>query len=189
MSGPAREMIERALKNPQVIRMEAGVPLQIIPNAHGKIVIYEPVEGLAKRPESSASWQNAMQSLFSLAHLVEGPKISQSRVSMVPLQCKDGSQGLFLLNSSSQTSAGEILFSKSVSVGDLAAHLAGTGPSPHAPPANRFAVDVPAYGVLPLQIEGLKEMRSAPSVDWVQESVVSMSELPGFDGGEALWNS
>ncbi len=192
-SSPARADLERLAQADKSIQMEVGTRFQIIPNADGKIMIYELLEGNRTPAETSQAWNAFMGSLLSLAGVQEPCQVSDGRLSVIPLARRNGSQGVFILNGTSRKVSADLLFSRPVRVGDLAVSISAEAhgakvesAGAKAPAANRFALEVPPCGVLPLEVDGLEDRLGAP--DHSQPPFEVVNELPGFERGDSVWS-
>lgn len=127
--------------------------------------------------------------------------VSDSRVVALPLERRDRSVGLFVMNASLRQVGADILFSSNVAVSDLAVEVSATdqtAPVPEVKPARRFSLDVPPCGILPLSVD-----RVGVAVSHQEEAIAdrigalgaqnaiaaAVAELPGLDAEEGgLWS-
>jgi hypothetical protein len=152
--------------------------------------------------EKSSAWQTFVASILSVAGIQPHCSVSDGRLRMIALERKNGGIGLFILNGTSRAVAADILFPGEVKVSDLAAAFASTrgmgAGAPAVTPANRFALEVPPCGILPVAVEGLwheaEERREAAlSAEVLRTHVTgaATNELPGLNPSDdlgATWN-
>lgn len=196
----AREILEGATAGSQRIEMDLGVPYRIYPitgvNGGSKLVVYDAPEFVASRELSGEAWKGFVTSLVALSDLEAPCRGSDARIDLIPLERRDLSTGLFVLNASRQQVAVDLFFATDVSVSDLA-----TGANePVAPPARRFSLDVPPCAVLPLAIERVgasaprAEQIAADSLGVLGERnllAAAAEQLPGFNESRmepSVWN-
>ncbi|MGK5090230.1 hypothetical protein WDW86_21995 [Bdellovibrionota bacterium FG-2] len=212
----ARSQLElTAVQQVQKIEMDLGVPYRVHGVGQGNLVIYEiPQKGTLPR-EMKAAWGVFVNSLLSMAEIHNYCRLSDSRLSVVPLDRGEGNMALFILNPTHRKIAADLIFPAEVAVSDLAVSMSvaqgealhagpASGRDPghdsHLPvPAQRFSMEVPLCGILPLAVGGLSygDVRDRQAACATSESLreglarVVDSELPGFDSGvgiEGLWN-
>ena len=102
---------------------------------------------------------------------------------------------MFVLNPTARAIAADIVFVSNVEVGDLALLFGASGASERPEPAQRFALEVPSNGILPLAVDGLnhgdaRERGIATTLSEQSRQVAERmadSELPGFKDTSA-WN-
>ena len=168
----------------------------------GKLIIYDLPENLSMAGEALSSWQTFLTAVLSVAEVQGYCRLSDSRLSVIPLEKKGRGLGLFVLNGTRRPVSADILFQEDVTVSDLARALSSQhGPSaPNAArpaPASRFSLDVPPCGILPLAVDGMEmhEARVRAEERWLATQhadatragahSAAVSELPGLDvGGE-----
>ncbi|MBC7691646.1 MAG: DUF4350 domain-containing protein [Methylotenera sp.] len=196
-------------QNPQkVMNINLGIPYQLHSLDDGKLVIYE-------LPESAnaVAWQRFVQSVLSVAEIKQDVGSSDARLNLISLVRKEGGLGLFILNGGSTSVAADILFSGEVTVSDLALSLTSEqraaqrtaqqvdnseGSDPSFVPSNRFGLEVPPCGVLPVAVHGMgveAEERKAAALtsDLMKTHAIeaARNELAGFnesDDFEATWS-
>ncbi len=212
-TGAAVETLERELAGGKALSLKMEMPYRIQPFGLGNIVLYDVLDNA---DEAAAAWKGFVRALVAVAGLPDLARASDGRLSLIELERPRASGGtaLFILNGTAQPVSGELFFSEDVSVKDLP--LRHSSPdamreaepiksfeeeaADQAPRARRFGLEVPAFGILPLEISGQRasseEGRAAAlSSDVLQAGIrqAAISELPGFrdDGlppGASSWN-
>ena len=211
-SASAKACLEDILKDlDQPLDINLGIPYRLYSIGGGKIAVYElpeaqsPVHtGAQAHDEVQAAWRGFADSLLSIAQVQGVCKFSDGRLQGIPMSLGvvqgGGSLGLFVMNGTGRNVAADIIFSSQVSVSDLAVAMAGE--RPHVPAdaseGNRFSVEVPPCGVLPLSVEGLEtdfveNFEAGRLAEATRKSAerAATGELTGFDPeapSEAPWN-
>ncbi|MDR3606476.1 MAG: hypothetical protein P4M08_03745 [Oligoflexia bacterium] len=189
------------------IEISLGVSYRLQPLGTGKLVVYDPTELDPTRDLSGPEWDKFFGAVTALAEVEDPIRASDARLSLIPLARRDQSVGLFILNGTRGSVSGDILFPTSVSISDLMNELSSNAASRDvkagagAPAARRFALDVPACGVLPLSVDrvGLgtrSDNRAADQLGALGKAnslAAAAAELPGLgttgEGGEAsIWS-
>jgi hypothetical protein len=194
----ARLELDRLLARTKKIEIDLGVPYRLHGLGEGKLVVYDLPENLSMAGEALSSWQTFLTAVLSVAEVQGYCRLSDSRLGVIPLEMRGRGLGLFVLNGTRRPVSADILFQEDVSVSDLARTLAAAH-GPHVStasrpaPANRFSLDVPPCGVLPLAVDGAgmhearlraEERRLALSHGDATRSgaeQAAMSELPGYE--------
>jgi len=188
----ARAMLDQLMSGSGGLDLNIGTTYRIQPADDGRIVLFDvPEHGQLARFTAS---------LLSLAGIPAKCAPSDARLQLVPLDRDDGGLGLFILNSTGRKISADVFFPAEVTVCDMASYFT----SQHCPsedmvaPADRFTLEVPPCGVLPLAVDGLgldvEERKAAAVSSRVLEQKVTEAaenELPGLAQSEdmgALWN-
>jgi hypothetical protein len=200
-SNAARASIE-ASSTAKRIEINLGVLYRLQPVGEGKLVIYDASSRVSTTHHKfDAAWDTFLGAMLSLADIQEPCRATDARLSLIPLERRDASVGLFILNGAQQIVSGDILFQTSVSISDLASEVAKPR-EPEvrqglAPASRRFSLDVPAFGILPLAVDrvGLASQLDNAAADQLgnlsapNAQTAALTELPGFDsGGPNVWN-
>lgn len=180
----ARRAMDRAFEGPGCLELNLGVQYSMRSAGSGHIVLFDP-EG--------RDFARFAQALLSLANLSPTCNVSDVRLRVVPMDDSESSQGrkgLFIMNPSPRPVTADLLFSNEVAISDLAATLWSHPENPSSTSAysSRFSLEVPAFGVLPVAVEGLgtdaEERRLAQSLREITQQSAERSavnELPGLD--------
>jgi hypothetical protein len=144
---------------------------------------------------ATSMWSSFMTSVLSVANVQGYCQVSDARLSVVSLERRGGGLGLFVLNGSRGKVKGDIVFHEPVRVSDLSVALsarpqdaAGTEASP------RFSLEVPAFGIFPLAVDGqqlsdlAERFIAADMEDVTTENFLRAgeAELPGLE--DSVWN-
>ena len=198
----AIETLERELEGGRPLRLQMDLPYRIQRLGLGHWVLYD-VPETTQTDESDRAWKGFVRALLSVAGVPDPVRSSDSRLSLIELErVKKSSSALFILNPSAEAVSGELLFSDEVSVSDLPLRLSNpeldSDDAPHpTPKARRFGLEVPAFGILPLDVRGRRmadedSRAAAVSADLLKSGIdgAARAELPGFDGsdGGPLWS-
>ncbi len=204
-SDAARRELEQALSSEEGRRgsmeIDLGVAYKLHPvgDGEGRLIVYELPENISpsmiaeRQPipsESLAAWQAFLTSILAVAGVQPLCNTSDGRLRTIALEKRDGGVGLFVMNGTGRAVAGDLFFPNQVSVSDLMVREKRTE---RVAPANRFALEVPPRGVLPISVDGLssqlkevEERRAAYASSAVTEAAASAAataELPGFQPG------
>lgn len=195
MSEAVRVEYESAIRGQTRIDMNLGTRYFIHPLSEGKLVVYEPTT-------QSSDWKRFVASMLSLAHATPEMGVNDPRIDLVclrrGLQSGSGRAGLFVFNSSRSAVRTEIRFENDVFVDDLSAILSRerkrngqVEDSENEAEANRFELETPPCGVLPLSVTGLGEVglekRIAGTLTGLTAKAAeeaAASELSGFQMGD-----
>ena len=190
----ARAELEQVLNSTQRIEMALGVPYRLHGVGDGKLFICDYNDSNLSG-ESMAQWSTFMSSVLSVANVQGYCRVSDSRLTAIPLERRGGGLGLFVLNGTRAKVGGDIVFQEPVRVSDLSVALSarpedatGTDCSP------RFSLEVPACGIFPLAVDGQRFMDleerflAAEMQDTTAKTVLraGQSELPGIE--ESTWS-
>lgn len=197
----ARSALELLASGSTRIEMQLGVSYRILPLGEGKLVVYDAPEKAFTQEMGAPEWRNFVSAVLSLAEVEPECQSSDSRVTLIQLERKDQSSGLFVLNGSHRPVTADVIFPVDVSVGDLALevrrNLSDSPEQAAVASARRFSLDVPACGILPLAIDrvGLGTLAEQKAADQLSRlgqenaATAAANELPGLglDGGIS-WN-
>lgn len=142
------------------MQMNLGIPYRLFRLNEGKVVLFDLPEGLNSGGEISSAWKNFAGSLLSLSDVLRPCRVSDGRLTVVPMLRSIGhgnSVGLFVLNGTARPVTAEIIFGSPVMVSDLAVAMGSIQervPGSGSDWSSRFNLEVPPCGVLPLQIHG-----------------------------------
>jgi hypothetical protein len=197
-SEAARTMLESSATG-RKIEINLGVSYRLQPVGEGRLVVYDPGYERAGDPKGT-DWNKFFGAMLALAEIGEPCRATDARLDLIPLERRDQSVGLFVLNGTRGIVSGDILFSNSVTISDLTSQLK-TGNqlenSKDAPLASRrFSLDVPPCGVLPLAVDrvGLASLAENAIADQLgglgaeNAAAAAFGELPGLEGGPSVWN-
>lgn len=196
----AQSILEQYLDGSPHIEMNLGVSYRVQGLGEGQVVLYEVPENAASS-DSHRSWQIFAESILSMAGVESQCSISDSRLKLMLLTKPSSDQALFIMNSSNRAVTADIIFTGEVTVSDLAGSFGSEknqGATSTAR-ANRFSLEVPPFGILPLSVEGLgdeaRERRAAALTSELMKKhsqEAAASELPGFNssssGMDSAWN-
>ena len=199
-SDVARAKLEESLGSTKGIQMNLGISYRIHTMGEGKVVLYDLPDEYSQKSEIHGAWGTFLSSVLSLAGVQGYCSLSDSRLRAFGLERKSGGMGMFILNPSSKPISADLLFTSEVSVSDLSSTFSSK-PRPQQPgtmPANRFALEVPPFGILPIAVNGLEDAeerrKAATSSEILKTSVMesAANELAGYNesgpGIEAIWN-
>lgn len=195
----AKIELEQGLAETKRIEVDLGLTYSLHALGEGKLVVYEASAQLSLKDEPVSSWQSFLNAVLSISEIESFCRLSDSRVSYIPLEKKKEGYALFVMNSTRKAVTADIIFNSDVQIHDLGEILSEKSleksEAENKPtPANRFTLEVPPFGVLPLSIEGLNwvELRerqlAALEAEKTRENAqkAAESELPGLDLGESL---
>lgn len=157
----AKRLLERAQSmDSRPVEMSLGISYRLSRYGTGRILVYEMAE-----KASHESIREFISAVLSLADIEEVCKLSDSRLSAIPMSIAGPvlKTGLFVMNPSGRSVAADLLFPEDVQISDLAASLRAMdeekGSGATAKEANaaqelgrRFSLEVPPCGVLPLAL-------------------------------------
>ena len=207
-SESARLELEQVMAQTKKIEVDLGFPFQLHAIGDGKLVVYDVLDQLILKDGPLLVLQNFINTVLSIAEVENSCRLGDSRLCQVTFEQKNHGIAVFVLNGSRRQVSADLLFKHNVRISDLgsvfssqSASLAQSPPvedaHPPVEPANRFSLDVPPFGVLPLSIEGLsfQELREKQAAARISEEtrvsaqLAAASELPGLDEGfEELWS-
>lgn len=219
-SDAAENLVTEAIAesaNGSSMEIDLGVPFHLhqLGGGKGRLVVYD---GL-KAPENSADF---IASILSVAGVQNICALSDIRLRTIPLSRPGSSAAVFVMNSTSRPVGADLFFSAPVSVSDLTLEMRQNKRKSHPNPINeslallaediskrnpvrvaaeveqkrgqRFSLDVPSCGIMPISVEGLdlksfedsarESLEAAIVSSGVKPSEVATdsagSELPGF---------
>ncbi len=201
----ARRILNLLLEETQRIDVDLGLSYSLHSIGDGKLVAYTMPDGISMQDETLSIWKTFLNSILSIAEVNEWCRTGNSQLSLIPLDRKKEDIAVFVLNETRHPVTADIIFPKKVIVSDLGVGLTETEGSDPLPiqnelaQANRFSLEVPALGVLPLAIEGLQVREqyehhlAALTNDAMRENSLkaAAAELPGLNITETiedLWN-
>ncbi len=178
----ARRELERTCVSLQHMDINLGLPYRLFPFGEGKLVIYEtPTAGAGA--EAQNSWRSFVSAVLSVAGVQASCSVSDGRLRTVALENQNGGIGLFILNGTGRAVSADIMFPSEVVISDLASLLVRESDDGASVPANRFALEIPPCGVLPLAIRGNeitqdRERRLAQGeAEQLHKAIASAAEL------------
>jgi hypothetical protein len=204
----AKLELEKIAARTKKIEIDLGVPYRLHAIGDGKLIIYDLPENLSMAGEALSSWQTFLTAILSVAEVQGYCRLSDSRLSVIPLEKKGRGLGLFVLNGTRRPVSADILFQEDVTVSDLARaltsqHGPAAKPSARPTPASRFSLDVPPCGILPLAVDGLEMHEARLRAEERRLAIehgeatrtgadqAAFSELPGYStnaNAEGPWN-
>lgn len=211
----ARVELEKVIKSTQGMEVDLGLTYHVSALGDGKLVVYDVPDRFSLKGEHISAWQTFLTAILSLSEIESLCKVSDSRLSVIPIERNQTNLAVFILNGTRRQIVADIFFPTDVQIEDLGAvlsraatKLSSQGKSRallesenHSvtPRANRYTLEVPPFGVLPLAVEGLnlvdvrERQLAAMSYAETQQNVLTAAntELPGFsmekNFGE-IWN-
>lgn len=216
-SQSAKNELEKVLISTQKIEVDLGLNYTLHGLGDGKLIVYDVPSNSSVQTEVLSSWQSFLNAVLSIAEVENYCRLSDGRLSMIPFELKGEEVGIVILNGNRRQITADLIFPNPVRIKDLGfslanaqaaeplLELAGENRSTEQaleaemPPLQKFSLEVPPFGILPLRVEGLTltEVRerqlAAMNAEKTQEGALgaAMSELPGFDMDqsiEELWN-
>ncbi len=210
----AKSELELALSKSKKIEIEYGFTYNLHCMGDGKLIVYEVPNLLSIASEAMNALQTFINSIVAVSEIESFCRLSDSRLTVIPFERKQGGLALFILNGTRRQVVADIMFPTQVQIADLGITLSGNDGGLGLPDlsasnrsqkeaevaiANRFSLDVPPYGILSFTIEGTSyaEMREKQLAALTSESTranvqtAALSELPGFNASEdleELWN-
>ncbi len=202
----AKTELEQSLVKSKRIEVDMGFTYRLYALEDGKLLVYDVPGPSALKGEPLSSWQSFTKSILSIAEVENYCQASDPNLTLIPLERDGDGLAVFVLNGTRQKVAADLIFTNNVQIGDLGAALAGGRPaysvgpdgSISEPPvvalANRFTMEVPTLGVLPLSVDGLhisvnRERHSAALISReTRENAMTAagSELPGLNSETGL---
>lgn len=190
----ARSELEKAVQNTKRIEVDLGLSYRLHAMGDGKLIIYQSPDPSENQAEPTSSWQTFLNAVLSIADIESFCRLSDSRLMALPFERKgenNDNLAIFVLNGTQRSVSADLIFPLDVRISDLGIGQKGRqAPRPQDnPPMNRFTLDVPPMGVLPMAVDGLNlsDMRerqiAAALAQETMESVktAAISELPGLD--------
>jgi hypothetical protein len=199
----AKDELEKTLSQTKKMEVDLGLSYRLHVLGDGKLILYEVPEDFLIKGEPLSSWQGFLSAVLSIAEVDTFCRLSDSRLTVIPFERKNNGLAVFVLNGTRRTVTADLMFPTQVQVADLGVTLSEnessqTPPAPSAR-ANRFSMEVPQFGVLPLTVEGIdlieareKQLAALASQETQENAFqAAASELPGFDSNdtiEELWS-
>ena len=153
----AHRELQLQLRNTQKMEMNLQFSYQLYSLGEGKLVTYELPDSWSLKSGPLSSWQSFLQAMISLAEVGKSYHFSAPELEVIPLGLEDPHRtAFFVLNPHSQSVQAELTFTQNVRVSDLGGallemvHAEQGEASIH--PAQVFALEVPALGVVPLMV-------------------------------------
>lgn len=184
----AKTLLESYGVGAQAMDPELGVNAASAQVGSGSVILYDPPE----KGEVGTIWKKFVDALVARIGISQSVQFSDSRLHQVILRREESAESaLFVLNGCGRPVSADLCFSEPVQVGDLASWLS-TGREPEVPglsPSQRFSLDVPPCGVLPLLVRQESKVDSSRT-DGVRDAAagLGMSELPGYSEGASAWS-
>ncbi|MBC7387090.1 MAG: hypothetical protein H7301_13135 [Cryobacterium sp.] len=167
MSDAVRADFEMATRGRGRIDMNLGTRYFVYSVGEGKIAVYEPTA-------QTSDWKRFVASMLSLSLATPEMGVNDPRVDLVCLkrgmEGGAGRAGLFIFNGSRTSVTTEIRFENDVIIDDLSAVLSRQRDQARTPSAdaftaaddeaeaNRFELETPPCGILPISVSGLGEI-------------------------------
>jgi hypothetical protein len=217
----ARIELEQILQRTKRIEIDLGMTYRLHALGDGKLVVYDlPDSSLTLKGESLSSWQSFLSAILSISEVENYCRLSDSRLSVIPFETRKDGLAVFVLNGTRRPVNADLIFQSTVQIGDLG-HALSRGVDTETflraeenqnkdaatieviehqtALTNRFALEVPPFGVLPISVEGLNlaEVREKQLAALLSEETkesplkAAHTELPGFnvdENFEGLWN-
>jgi hypothetical protein len=201
MSGAVRADFEGAIRTRPKLDLNIGTRYFVYTAGEGKIVQFEPIAAGTAAARVASDWKQFVSSMLSLAHATPEMGVNDPRIDLVclkrGLETGSGRAGLFVFNGSRASVAAEIRFENEVTISDLSAVLSRHngnevgGAEDDAAESNRFELETPPCGVLPISVTGLgeagREKRIAGNLTGLTSKhaeEAAGSELAGFQMGD-----
>ena len=169
------------------------MPYRLHAVGEGKLIIYDLPENLPMNAESATSWQTFLTAILSVAEVQGYCRLSDGRLGIIPLEKRGGGLGLFVMNDARKQVTADIVFPLEVEVSDLAVSLSAKKSGPRPIPSNRFSLEVPPCGILPLAVDGgkLVQPKSGTPMPGKQDDAelfLNATDGPGGPRSEGIWN-
>ena len=172
MSVLAKRLLIEKLKSAACVSLNHGCALQVFAFGAGEVVLYD-------SPKESAD--PLFASLFNLAKISCLSSTSDIRLELLYLKKSqsESNYAVFIMNRTSAAVSGDLRFTADVSISDLAfghtPHPENTGDGTAW--AKKFALDVPPYGILPVEVN----FNKPSEIGLKQTSGIAVAALPGLD--------
>jgi len=197
----ARAELSRVTNGAQRLDLHVGVPFELYTMGEGKLVIYD--SQVLDKAESLEVHRQFIQALMGLGAIKNPCVMSDSRLQVIGLERRGGGRGIFVLNPQQRALESDLIFPNDVCVEDLGQQLqnsdAGSSAELSGVSAQKFHLEVPPCGVLPMQVldvqwedelERRQAARLAEQADRMAESMAA-GALAGWNApnaGELPWN-
>ncbi len=203
MSSAVRADFDAAIRTRAKLDLNIGTRYFVYGAGEGKLVQFDPITvgAGATNAQVSSAWKQFVASMLSLARATPEMGVNDPRIDLVclkrGLEAGSGRAGLFVFNGSRATVAAEIRFENEVTIADLSAVLSRASGASTAEAAddaaesNRFELETPPCGVLPISVTGLGESglekRDAGNLTGLTARAAdeaAANELAGFQMGD-----
>ncbi len=206
----ARAALDLSLHQTKKIEIDLGFTYQLHSLGDGKIIVYDLPDLGGAKGEPLSAWKVFLDAILSVAEINNYCQLSDSRLNMIPLELQEDRVAIFVLNASRRTVTADIIFPKEVRISDFGPSLSqdagleqagdGEGGSESDSRCNRFTLDVPPFGVLPLMVDGLrlsesreKQLAAQVAVETRENAMeAAFNQLTGFglheEGIEEIWS-
>jgi hypothetical protein len=200
----AKNELEHAVHHAKRMEIDLGFTYQLYSLGDGKLIVYEVPEAASLKGEALSAWKVFVNAVLSIAEVENYCRLSDSRLTMIPLELEGDRFAAFILNASRRSVTTDIIFSTDVRIADLGLSIVSDSSREQSfesvAASTRFTLEVPPFGVLPLLVDGLKlnEQREKKVAQLeslrTRESAMSaaMAELPGFgslgEGMDEVWS-
>ena len=188
----ARRELEQLATGTNSLEIDLGMPYRLHAVGEGKLIVYDvPLRG-GKVEDLRSAAQSFLAAVLSLAEVQGYCRLSDDRLTVIPVRRPSNELGLFILNPTRRTLTADVIFPTEVEVTDMALAIQKTDPSASSKPASvaaRFALDVPPCGILPLGVRGLDF--SIEERQEAERAGTTSAELPGLEaerGTEQVWS-
>lgn len=156
----ARAELEEALSRSKYIDVNLGLPFRLYAAGAGKFIVYEMPEVAA----DAAAWHMFLTAVLSASDIEAYCTVGDQRINCIPLERRGQGVALFVMNGSRVQVSADLSFKAKVGIADFIASFA-VQPSGQAVPASRFTLEVPAFGILPLAVEGRFQQAATSPVE------------------------
>ena len=197
----ARAELQRVLQGDSAsgrMDLHVGIPFELYPMGEGRLVVYD--AHALEKSESPEVHRQFIQSLMGLAAIKNPCTMGDPRLEVIGLERRGGGRGVFILNPQQAALDSDLIFPNEVVLEDLAQQLEGQQGAPAGDgagfSARRFHLEIPACGVLPLQVmdvqwENELERRHASRLADETRGIAEAAArgLSGYaPAGEQPWN-
>jgi hypothetical protein len=139
--------------------LHVGIPFELYITGQGKLLVYD--SAALEKTATPEVYRQFMQALLGLASVESSCAMGDRALEVIALEKKSGGQGVFILNPGARTLDSDLHFADDVMVEDLGQQIQQEGAgvleaqASSGVAARRFHLEVPAWGVLPLQVREL----------------------------------
>ena len=155
----ARAELEKIVARTKKIEIDLGVLYRLHALGDGKLIIYDLPENLSMAGEALSSWQTFLTAILSVAEVQGYCRMSDSRLASSRSRRRAGARA-FRAQQHAPPRLGRHSFpGRRLGLGSRAcarepARLTAGQGAARPTPANRFSLDVPPCGILPLAVDG-----------------------------------
>ena len=182
MTEQAKAELESISAQSRRIEVNLGLPYKLHALGEGKLILFEMPDNVGE-----GQLETFVTASLAVAEVEIQCALSERRAEFIPLSRRDQGYALFLLNGTRQKVVSDLIFSQDVSVSDLAASLTTANKPTQALPANRFSLEIPICGILPLAVEATPENIARAMT--TRATLTSAKDAPSApDQPENLWN-